>query len=361
MPNAAGLNFGIAFLVAGFLFLVMMAIFLYRFRQIRLRVTFLRSLVPMLFAIICLAQAFAIFDERSGYAHNWYRVIAIAIVAGQLSNLVFLTYIVYGPLSATTGTLATTLAGLNIILVLANEHLSVLLSPQFGAFYPVMSLIFYVTNQLLGIVHGAYNMGANFRVMRRHDILPRTKRKFLLFTLGISAMYVSFTIAILVVIFFPTADIYFWSVIGCYVSLVCLYLGLFYANPSVFYLPTRLYLLVVFRGGAQGEILYEKHFNQIQSTNAQLVGPAVASIADLVQKSFQQSKRLRLFSLPGRKLLYEWGDNIGAVLIVDKEISIFRNCLRLVLKEASLLPVEKSRFDARVTEIFSFYINEQRE
>jgi len=361
MPNAAGLHFGIAFLLAGFLYLVVMAIFLRRFRQIRLRITFLRSLVPMLFAIICLAQAFAIFEERPDYSLYWYRLIVIAVVAGQMANLIFLTYIVYGPLSATTGTLATTLAGLNVFLMFAMEHFHVLWSPQFGAFYPVLSPVFYVTNQILGIVHGAFNIRANSKVMRRHDIRARTKRKFLLFTLGISAMYVSFAVAVLVIIVFQTGDYYFWSVVGCYVSLVWIFLGLFYANPSVFYLPTRLYLLVVFRGGSQGEILYEKHFNPIQSMNAQLVGPAVASIADLVQNSFQQSKRLRLFSLPGRKLLYEWDANIGAVLIVDKEISIYRNCLRLVLKEVSLLPLEKSRFDARVAEIFSFYINEQRE
>ncbi len=361
MPNAAGFDFGVACLIAGFLFLGLMFIFFRRYRRIRLRITFLRGLIPMLFALICFSNAFAIFEDRPDYALSWYRLIAISIVATEGINLIFLTYVIYGRFHGTTGTLNMILAGVNLFLVFTEENFKVVQSPEYLAFYPVLSVVFLATNIVQGLFHTGYDVRANLKVLRRSDMSASTRFKFFLFTSGIAIMYVTFASAMLAIIVFQTGAYYFWSVLGYYGGLVLIFLGLFYANPSVFYLPIRLYLLVVFRGGGQGEILYERHFTPIQSTSAQLLGPAVASIADLVQKAFQQSKHLRLFSLPRRKLLYEWDSNIGAVLLADRETTVFRNCLQLVLKETSLLPAEKSKFDARVGEIFSFYMNERRE
>ncbi len=174
-------------------------------------------------------------------------------------------------------------------------------------------------------------------------------------------MFLTFAGCELSIIVFQTGTYYFWGVLGSYFSLVLTFFGLFYTNPSVFSLPIRLYMLVVFKVGDPGGMIYEKRFDTIQSLSVNLLGPGVASIAELVQNSFQQSKHLSLFSLPGRKLLYEWGNGMGAVLIADQEATVYRNCLRLVVKDAPMLLVETEKFDARVTEIFSFYTNEQRE
>ncbi len=357
MPNDVGLIFGFAFLLAGFLFLVVMLIFFQRFRLIRLRVTFLRGLIPMLFAFICFSSAFAIFDDRSDYALTWYQLIAITIVIIECINISFLTFVIFGRLHASTGTVVMFFAGMIFFLVFTNENLNIQLSPEFIAYYPVLSIPFLTTNIILGVMHTIYDTVANIKILRRRSITISTKRKFLLFTFGISTMYLTFAGSALSVLVFQSGVYYFWSVLGCYGCLIFTFFGLFAADPSVFYLPIPLYMLVVFRTGEQAGILYEKQFTPIQSTSVQLVGPGVASIADLVQNAFQQSKHLRLFSVPGRKLLYEWDGNLGAVLIVGQETSIYRNCLRLVLKDASLLPAEKGKFDARVADIFSFYIH----
>ncbi len=361
MPNAAGYIFGVAYILAGILFLVVMFIYFHRYRQIRLQVTFLRGLLPMLYALICLSNAFAIFADRSDYAIRWYGVTVMAVIATQGFNILFLTFVIYGRLHGTTGTLVIFFLGVNLFLLFTEENFSVLLTPEFMAFYPVLSPTFFATNIISGLIHTFYDTWANFKVIRRPDISTPTKRKFLLFTGGISIMYLTFAGAILGVLVFKSGTYFFWGVVGCFGGVVLVFFGLFYANPSVFYLPIRLYMLVVFKVGDPGGMIYEKRFDLIQSTSAQLLGPGVASIADLVGNSFQQSKHLSLFSLPGRKLLYEWGDGMGAVLIADQETTVYRNCLRLVLKVASMLRSETEKFDARVTEIFSFYTNERKE
>ncbi len=228
------------------------------------------------------------------------------------------------------------------------------------AFYPVLSPTFFATNIISGLIHTFYDVWANLKVVRRSDISTPMRFKFLLFTGGISIMYLTFAGAILGVLVFQTGGYFFWGVLGCFGGVVCVFFGLFYANPSVFYLPIRLYMLVVFKVGDPGGMIYEKRFDPIQSLSVNLLGPGVASIADLVQTSFQQSKHLSLFSLPGRKLLYEWGGGMGAVLIADQETTVYRNCLRLVLKATPLLLADPEKFDVRVTEIFSFYTNERR-
>jgi hypothetical protein len=357
MPNDVGFIFGSAFLLAGFLFLVVMFIFFHRFRLIRLRVTFLRGLIPMLLALVCFSSAFAIFDDRPDYALSWYQLIAIAILLIECINMSFLMFVIFGRLHASTGTAAMFFAGINLFMVFTPEGLSVQLSPELMAYYPVLSVTFFTTNIILGVMHTVYDVSANLKILRRRGINISTKRKFLSFTFGISTMYLTFAGTSFFVLIFQSGIFFFWGVIGCYVCLVFTFFGLYSADPSVFYLPIPLYMLIIFRTGEQAGILYEKKFTPIQSTSVQLVGPGVASIADLVQNAFQQSRHLRLFSVPGRKLLYEWAGNLGAVLIVDQETSIYRNCLRLVLKDASLLPAEKEKFDARVADIFSFYIH----
>ncbi len=359
MPNAVGVNFGITFLIAGVLFLVVMFIFLRRYRQIRLRITLLRGTVPLLFALICFSAAFAIFEDRPEYALSWYRLIIITILWTESTNLIFLTFVVFGRLHATTGTLNMIFVGINLFLVYTEENLHVQLSPELMAYYPVLSVVFFGTNIIYGAFHTGYDVWANLKILRRPGLTTPMKLKFLLFTAGIATMFLTFAGTCLSIILWNTGIFYFWGIVGCCASLVETFFGLFYVNPSVFYLPIRLYMLVVFTVADPGAIIYEKRFNPIHSSSLNLLGPGVASIADLVQKSFKQSKRLNLFSLPGRKLLYEWGGGMGAVLIADQETNVYRNCLRVVLKDAPTLPTDPEKFDARVMEIFEFYTNER--
>jgi hypothetical protein len=135
--------------------------------------------------------------------------------------------------------------------------------------------------------------------------------------------------------------------------------GLFYGNSSVFFIPVSIYLLVVFDGA--GKILYEKSFNPIQSKSSQLVAPALVSIAKMVDSSFHQSKLLRLFSLPQRRLLYEWRGDLGAVLIADADSRIYRNCLQLTLKQVHLLPDFPEQFEQKLETIYTFYLPELHE
>src|SRR4030042_573154 len=145
------------------MYLVLMTVFFYRYRQIRLRITVLRGLVPMLFAIMSLGQAFAIFEEEPVYSLGWYRIVIIGLIAVQGVNLIFITYVIYGRLHGITGMLVMLIAGLNLFLIYTNENFYVVLSPEFAAYYPELSEIAYVTNIFLGIIHLTYNLRANLR------------------------------------------------------------------------------------------------------------------------------------------------------------------------------------------------------
>src|SRR5271157_3302330 len=359
MVNSVYLDFGIAFLIVSAFYFAVFCIFLYRYRRVRLWITYLRGTVPGFFSGMCLAITLGIFSTNADDALLWYRLMIVFFIAGVAFNLAYLTIILYGTLNAFVGAAALFIIGIIYAQMFLSDRFFVSYSPEMQIFYPVVAFRFYINILALGILHTIFDARAIFSIFRRKDTSKISKRKFAFFTFGYSFFFVSLGFFTLLTIIFQDGLWFFWTVLGCFVGLGFLALGLFYANSSVFFIPLHLYLLVVFDGA--GKILYKKSFDPIQSTSAQLVAPALVSIAKLIDTSFHQSKLLRLFSLPKRQLLYEWKGDIGAVLIADADSRVFRNCLQLALTQIGLLPDSPDEYDLKIKNIFSFYLQELHE
>ena len=232
-------------------------------------------------------------------------------------------------------------------------------STALDVWYPSINLRYYINIQIFGIIHVIYNFQANRSILRQQSVSKVSKRKFLLFTMGFSTVFIGYIVFVLLALIFQDGSWLFYTVFGCIAGSGFLTSGFFYANPSVFFLPTRIYLLVIFDGS--GNILYEKSFDPIPSSSAKLLSPALANIAKLIDTSFHQSNLLRLFSLPNRELLYEWHEDVGGVLIADADSRIFRNCLQVVLTHVDLLSDAPDQFETIINNVFAFYIEKLRE
>ncbi len=245
------------------------------------------------------------------------------------------------------------LASINFAMLWFPENLIISYVPALDAYYPTLSPAFLFTNLCFGIFHTSLNTTANSRVVRRPDVSWRNKIKFVFFTGGIVLFYTAITVALFVVTFLGDFTIFLWTAVCGLLAFGFTFTGLFYANTSVFSLPIRLYLLVIF--GLKGEIFYEKWFSKRESVTAALLPKAAASIASLVDNAFSQTQRMHLLSLQNRVILYEWKNGMGVMLVADQDSSVFRNSIRQLLHSLEYQQNTKQEIEARVQEVFNYY------
>lgn len=358
MADIIATYFGGAFFIVTILYIAVSLIFFYRYLKVRLWITYLRGWVPFLFSLTCMAIGFSIFATTPEDALFWTRMIVVAFNAAVALNIFYLTIVIYGHLHGVIGATVLFLTGIIFAQMFLPDRFVVTFSPAMQAFYPVLSFRFFVNILILGILHMVLDARANITILRRPDVSWTSKRKFVFFTCGSYFIYVPVAGGTLFSILWQDGVWLYTSIVGYIIGLAFVIAGLFYANPSVFFLPVRIYLLVVF--DTAGNVLYEKSFDPIPPSGTHLIPPALFSIAKVVGRAFQQSKRLRLFSLATRQLIYEWRGDSCAVLIADTDSRVFRNCLQLLLGRVDLLPDAREKFEALVDKVFAFYVQELR-
>ena len=112
MVNALSLTLIIANLVVGVYYFIIFAIFIYRFFKVRLWVTYLRGLTPLLIFVVCFTTAFGLFSTNENDALFWYRLSVVSIITAVTINFFFLVLVIYGTLHGTSIALILFLVGI---------------------------------------------------------------------------------------------------------------------------------------------------------------------------------------------------------------------------------------------------------
>ncbi len=353
MPSDLAFVTSALFFVAGLLFLINFGIVFRRFLRTYLWMSVLRGINFIFYCCVNFAFTWGILASNLEIATNGYRILAIAFLSTEIINIIYMNYVNFGHFRDIMGAVMIFLYSLNFAMLWFPENLVVTYFPSLDAYYPVLSPVFFLTNFVFGVFHTSLNAIANFRVLRRPDVSWQNKMKFVFLTGGIVLFYATFVVTLFSVMVFGDANGFIWAAVINIVAFGLTFTGLFYANSSVFTLPIRLYLLVIF--GAGGEILYEKWFSKRESETAALLPKAAASIASLVDHAFAQSQQMHLISLQNRRILFEWKKGLGIMLIADQDSSVFRNSMQRLLLRLESPHTKKKEIDTQVQQIFDYY------
>lgn len=263
--------------------------------------------------------------------YNYIFLIIFAILS-LISLYIFFDFIQFGRIRARLFGVYTSFCGAVVTTLFIPGQIDVFYSPPFSSWMINASPYLILLGGILGAftlwryIFGTYaiSRAAKSKTMKKQFLL-----NFAGLTTALLGLIISMTIGFIVSNFNFIVGSIFRGIYPLFISagLVLMFYG-YYLNPySVYSITQKVYQLIVYN--ENGVTIYDKEFLSSTTTQSVLVTGAIFGVASMLQTALGIKSHPRSLKYGDRTLIFEFKENIGFILISDKDSGVLRDGLRI--------------------------------